>query len=100
MTIRFALLFTCLLPLQAVAESEGDRDYGAYLAGECTICHRADGNSAGIPPIVGMESADFVAALQAYKRKDRDHPGMQVIASRLGDEEIAALAAYFGSVEP
>ena len=87
-------------PGLGMADSEGDRDYGAYLAGECTTCHRTDGSSAGIPPIIGMESADFVAALQAYRQKDRDHPGMQVIASRLGDEEIAALAAYFGSVEP
>jgi cytochrome c len=33
--------------------------------------------------------------MHAYKNKQRNHPVMQMIAGRLNDEEIAALAAYF-----
>ncbi len=74
---------------------EGDPEYGAYLAGECTTCHRLDGTGEGIPSIIGWPSDDFVIALQAYKRGKRAHPAMQLVAGRLSDEEIAALAAHF-----
>ena len=73
----------------------GDPDYGAYLAGECTTCHRPDGGEEGIPSITGWPHDDFVIALQAYKRGKRVHPAMQLVAGRLSDEEIAALAAHF-----
>ncbi len=38
-------------------------------------------------------------AMHAYKRKIRPHPVMQMMAGRLSDEEIAALAAYFRDIE-
>ncbi|MGR3322978.1 MAG: c-type cytochrome [Pseudooceanicola sp.] len=77
---------------------QGDPDYGEYLSGECTTCHRADGSSEGIPSITLWPEEDFVVAMHAYKDKQRPHPVMQMIAGRLGDEEIAALAAYFGGL--
>ena len=77
----------------------GDPEYGAYLAGECTTCHRRDGAAEGIPSIIGWPHDDFVIALQAYKRGKRVHPAMQLVAGRLSDEEIAALAAHFRRAE-
>ena len=74
----------------------GDPDYGAYLASECTTCHRADGVDQGIPSIIGWPVDDFVITLQAYKLGKRPHEAMQTIAKRLTDEEIASLAVYFG----
>ena len=73
----------------------GDPEYGAYLAGECTTCHRAGGSDRGIPSITGWPPEDFVIVLQAYKRAKRTHPVMQLVAARLSDEEIAALAVHF-----
>ena len=86
----------------AVLAIPGDPEYGAYLAGECTTCHRADGAVEGIPSIVGWPVSDFVLALQAYKHGKRVHPAMQLVAGRLSDEEIAALAAHFevAEIEP
>lgn len=78
---------------------EGDREYGAYLSSECLTCHQRDGSSEGIPPIVNWPVEDFVVAMHAYKRKMRPHPVMQMMASRLSDEEIAALAAYFSELD-
>ena len=78
---------------------QGDRDYGAYLSSECTTCHQAEGGNAGIPSIVYWPKEDFVTALHAYKSKQRKHPVMQMIAGRLSNEEIAALAAYFADPE-
>ena len=83
----------------AVLAIKGDPEYGAYLSSECTTCHQADGGDKGIPAIVGWPAEDFVIVMHAYKTKARDHPVMTMIAGRLGDEEIAALAAYFENSE-
>lgn len=77
----------------------GDPDYGEYLSSECTTCHQIDGDYDGIPSIVGWYEEDFVLAMHAYKKGIRPHPVMQMMAGRLSDEEIAALAAYFGNLE-
>lgn len=77
----------------------GDRDYGEYLSSECTTCHQADGADQGIPSITGWPTQDFVTAMHAYKVKYRPHPVMQMMSSRLSDEEIASLAVYFQGEE-
>ncbi len=76
---------------------EGDAEYGEYLSGECITCHKIDGEDEGIPSIIGWEVDDFVTALHAYKNGHRLHDVMGLIAKRLSDEEIAALAAYFAT---
>ena len=78
---------------------KGDKDYGEYLSSECVICHQADGQDKGIPSITGWPAEDFVTAMHAYKGKARPHPVMQMIASRLSDEEIAGLAAFFHQLD-
>lgn len=77
----------------------GDTDYGEYLSSECKTCHQQDGSDQGIPSITQWPTEDFVVAMHAYKRKLRPHPVMQMMAARLSDEEIAALAAYFAKLE-
>jgi cytochrome c len=83
----------------AILALEGDPAYGEYLSSECTTCHQADGSAQGIPSITQWPEEAFVIAMHAYKRKLRPHPVMQMIAGRLNDEEIAALAAYFATLE-
>lgn len=78
-----------------ILELVGDPAYGEYLANECATCHRADGSDLGIPAIIGWPVEDFVIALHAYKEQIRPHPVMQMMAGRLSNEEIAALAAYY-----
>ena len=78
---------------------QGDPEYGQYLSGECVSCHQASGSDDGIPSITGWPVEDFVIALHAYKQKLRPHPVMQLVTSRLSDDEIAALAAYFKDLE-
>lgn len=78
---------------------QGDPDYGEYLSSECTTCHQSDGSDQGIPSITNWPIDDFVVAMHAYKQKLRPHPVMQMMAGRLTEEEIAALAAYFGTIE-
>jgi len=76
----------------------GDAEYGEYLAQECTTCHQRSGSDQGIPAITGWFEEDFVVAMHAYRRGLRPHQVMQMMAQRLGDEEIAALAAYFAGI--
>lgn len=83
----------------AILALQGDPEYGAYLSSECSTCHRTDGTDAGIPSISQWPAEDFVVAMHAYKSKLRPHPVMQMMASRLSNDEIAALAAYFETLE-
>lgn len=78
---------------------QGDRDWGEYLSSECKTCHQADGSADGIPSITYWPEEDFVIAMHAYKRQIRPNPVMQMMAGRLSDEEIAALAAYFATID-
>ena len=83
----------------AILAIDGDAAYGEYLSSECVTCHQSSGEDKGIPSITGWPAEVFVTAMHAYKVKARPHPVMQMMARRLSDEEIAALAAYFRDVE-
>jgi len=79
---------------------EGDREYGAYLAGECSTCHQLSGHTGGVPQIVGLPKDYFIEAIFAYKTKVRSNEVMTVRVENLSHEEIAALAAYYHSLSP
>lgn len=79
---------------------EGDPDYGEYLAGECVTCHQTSGKAEGIPSIVGLPRDYFIRALVEYRINVRSNEVMKLRVANLADEDIAALAAYFGSLEP
>lgn len=84
---------------KAAGPIKGDRDLGEYLSSECVTCHQPSGKQVGaIPVIIGWPEDQFVAVMQSFKRRERDNQVMQTMASRLSDEEMAALAAYFGSL--
>lgn len=81
----------------AIVSVTADPAYGEYLAGDCITCHRRSGPADGIPPIAGLPVEHFVKALVEYRLRIRDNEVMTVRASRLSDEEIAALAHHFAS---
>jgi cytochrome c len=80
----------------AILEIEGDVPYGRFLSSECTSCHIGEGGE-DIPSIRGLPPQVFVAGMAAYRSGAREHQVMNTLAGRLGDEEIAALAAYFAA---
>jgi cytochrome c553 len=85
----------------AAAAPKGDRELGEYLSNQCTTCHQISGMSVGaIPPIVGWPDEQFIAVIQSYKEGVRDNETMRTISHRFSNEEIEALAAYFGSLKP
>jgi cytochrome c553 len=78
----------------------GDRALGEYLSSECVTCHQISGRYQGIPPSVGWPEPSFIQIMHEYRSKKRANPVMQTIAAKFSNDEIAALAAYFGSVKP
>ncbi len=74
----------------------GDPEYGAYLAQECAACHLAESTSA-VPSIAGIEPGYFRMAMAEYGSRIRENAAMENVARSLGDEELAALAAYFAT---
>ena len=94
--LSLAALF--LLPATNVHAS-GDRALGQYLSSECVTCHQLSGRFDGISPIIGWPNEAFVQIMNEYRNKERQNPVMQTVAGRLSPDEIAALAAYFGSLK-
>ncbi|WP_342359381.1 c-type cytochrome [Terrarubrum flagellatum] len=91
--------FAALAALSAAAQPKrGDAEFGRYLSAECVACHQLSGRAAGIPAITGWPEDAFVAALSDYRAKRRANVIMQTVAGKFSDEEIAALAAYFGGL--
>ena len=72
----------------------------------CVDCHGADGNAPidATYPKLGGQYADYIAhSLQAYRSGDRGgSPTTDLMATQakgLSDQQIADLAAYYGSVK-
>ena len=85
--------------LAAASEAEKLKAYGKHLSGECTTCHRIDGVDNGIPSIIGWPVDDFAATLKFYQDGARSNPAMVSVAQSLDDDQINALATYFGGIQ-
>lgn len=100
-TVGTALVF---LSFGALAQSPGDPVAGERRAGTCAGCHSIAGYrnaypGYSVPKLGGQHAAYIVAALQAYKTRQRSHPTMQAIAASLSDKDMADLGAYFAAAE-
>ena len=99
-----AMLATLMAGMIATAavHAEGDAKAGEIKAIPCMGCHGIPGYSNVYPtyhvPRVGGQHPEYiVAALKAYKAKERSHPTMQAQASSLSEEDMKNIAAYFAS---
>jgi cytochrome c553 len=72
--------------------------YGKHLSAECSGCHRIDGVDNGIPSITGLGPDDFIATMNFFKTGTRPNPAMISVARSLDEEQVKALAAYYGSL--
>ena len=77
------------------------------LAASCAACHGTQGNtvSAGsssdsIPALAGVQKAEMIAKLAAFKSGERSATVMQRHAKGLTSDEIAAVAQYFSEQVP
>ena len=83
--------------------AEGERlaaTKGKATGQSCLDCHGADGNAPIDPtyPKLGGQHGDYLAhAMTMYRDSTREHALMGQQARELTDQQIADLAAYFGS---
>ncbi len=67
-------------------------------AASCTGCHPAKaGVATDVPQLSGRSAADLTAAMRAYRAGQRPATVMDRIAKGFSDDEISALAAWFGA---
>jgi len=96
-------LAAVLLPTGAAIAAEGSAEAGARKNEMCIGCHGIYDYKTTFPrvyrvPMISGQSAKYLeAALHEYKKGDRSNMTMRAIASGLSDQDMADLAAYYGS---
>lgn len=95
-----AITSQCLASTGSAADDTKLKAYGAHLSRECTTCHRIDGTDNGIPSIIGWDTDQFVTTLKFYQEGLRNNDAMVSVAKSLDEEQLRALAAYFGGLKP
>lgn len=86
------------------AFAAGDADAGRNKAETCFGCHGIPNYTNmyptyNVPKLGGQHPEYIVAALEAYRGGERQHPTMSAQAASLSDEDIADIAAYFATFE-
>ena len=102
--LGIAAVGAAVAPGQALAqEIKGDAKAAEDKIAMCIGCHGIPGYRASYPevytvPMIHGQSAKYIEnALAAYRSGDRNHPTMKAIAGSLTDQDIADLAAYYGT---
>ena len=101
--LTVSLALACAFSLAQAQDAAGNKDAGKEKAAMCIGCHGIIGYQASfpvvhkVPMISGQNGKYIVAALNAYKKGDRKHPGMRAIATTLTDKDMADLAAHYES---
>jgi cytochrome c553 len=70
--------------------------------GLCAACHHEDGRAGvpGTPKLAGQDETYLRDALDAYRKRERDHAAMQAIAGALSDRDVAELARWYARQAP
>lgn len=101
MRLFLTIIFALAMAEKSIAESKATIDLNKYTIDACMLCHGVDGKgneSIQAPKLVGMEDwyikrqlELFRAGLRGTHANDIDGLGMQAIAARLSDKDIATI---------
>jgi cytochrome c553 len=85
--------------LAGQAQAAGDAQRGKQIGYTCLGCHGIEDYknvypTYSVPKLVGQQPEYIVAALKAYRGKQRSHATMYAQASSLSDQDIEDVAAY------
>ncbi len=100
---RKLVLAAIVAAVPSAASAQGNADAAKSKVSMCIGCHSIGGYKASFPsvysvPMIAGQSAKYIEnALVAYRKGERSHPTMRGIAGSLSDQDIADLAAYYGS---
>ena len=94
--LKFSVLAYTLVPSVAFSQSLS----GAMLGNTCAGCHGTLGaaQNVKIPPLAGLDEAQFVATMRAYRDGSQSGTIMNRVARAYSDAEIDAMAAYFATL--
>ena len=101
--IAGAVAFSALPTLAADVTNSGNAKAAEAKISMCIGCHQIPNYKASFPdvysvPLIKGQNAKYIeAALQAYKKGERNHLTMQSVAKGLSDQDIADIAAYYGA---
>lgn len=90
------------LAAAGAAYAAGDPVAGSRKIYQCQGCHGIPGirtafpDLYSVPKLGGQHPAYIQAALQAYKKGERNHATMRAIAAGLTDQDMADIGAYYG----
>ena len=101
-----SLLTLCLIAATAFAApafAAGDKDAGRSKIYTCAGCHGVPGYKNAypnyhVPRIAGQNYEYLVAALNGYKKGERDHPTMRAQGESLSEQDIQDIAAYLAGL--
>lgn len=88
-----ALVLASVFPSIALAAGLADAPPGATA---CSGCHPAGRVDTPVPSLAGRNSADIAAAMAAFKSGQTPATVMRLIAKGFSDDEIEAIAAWYG----
>ncbi len=101
--VKKLVLVALVVAAPLMAWAQGTADGAKQKTSMCIGCHAIPEYKASFPsvyrvPKIGGQNAKYIEnALQAYKKGERSHPTMRGIAGSLSDQDIADLAAYYGT---
>ncbi len=98
-SVRWGLIALTAALTCGTASAEGDAAAGKIKAYTCYGCHGIVNYtnvypSYHVPKLGGQHPEYIVAALKAYKSKERPHATMHAQAANLSDQDMADIAAY------
>ena len=99
---RLFLVIICTLSVSSFNVVAGDAEAGKKKSIVCAACHGNNGISIipSYPNLAGQKEQYLVDSLKAYRDGLRRNMQMTPLASRLSDEDVKNLAAYYASLDP
>jgi len=89
-----------MLTVAATAWGGPDIAAGKAKSKTCAPCHGANAEGKGkFPALAGMDEKHFVEDIKEYKSGQRKNGMMKSTASKLSEQDVENLAAYFASLK-
>ena len=100
----FLLIIFSYLLFFSLSFAAGDPTKGKIKADTCLGCHGVPGYTNvyptySVPKLAGQYEEYIVVALKAYQSGERSHETMRAQASRLSEEDMSDIGAYFQLLE-
>ena len=100
----FLLIIFSYLLFFSLSFAAGDPNKGKIKADTCLGCHGVPSYTNvyptyPVPKLAGQYEEYIVVALKAYQSGERSHETMRAQASRLSEEDMSDIGAYFQLLE-